>query len=98
MSTWHVLIGVLGWYAAWSIVAWIAFWLDKRRAARGAWRIRERTLLGMAAVGGFPGAYAARKRLRHKSSDRAFSWRLHLLTGLHIAAGVALAVVLQRAL
>ena len=97
MSTWHVVIGVVGWYAGWSIVAWVAFWLDKRRAARGAWRIRERTLLGMAAVGGFPGAYAARKRLRHKSSDRAFSWRLHALTVLHALAACGVAwLVLTR--
>lgn len=97
MSTWHLLIALLGWYTGWSAAAWIAFWLDKRRATRGGWRVRERTLLALAAVGGFPGAYAARSRLRHKSRDRAFSWRLHALAVLHVCVAVGLAwLVLGR--
>lgn len=81
----QILIAAGAWYALWSVTAFIAFWRDKRAARRGAWRIRERTLLGIAAAGGFPGAYVARRHLRHKTVDRAFSVRLHAVTVIHLA-------------
>lgn len=50
-----------------NLVTFGLFWLDKRRAHKGEWRVRERELLGWALVGGTPAALLAIHRLRHKS-------------------------------
>ncbi len=66
---------VLAAAAAMNLLAWLAFRLDKRRAARGARRIRERTLLALALAGGALGALVAMyaHRRRHKTAKRAFA-------------------------
>jgi uncharacterized membrane protein YsdA (DUF1294 family) len=46
--------------AVMNFLAFAAFGLDKARAERGAWRIREETLLQLAFFGGTLGAYAGR--------------------------------------
>lgn len=52
-----------------SAVTFYLFGADKRRAAKGAWRIRERTLLlcslCMGAAGGLLGMYLFRHKTRH---------------------------------
>jgi uncharacterized membrane protein YsdA (DUF1294 family) len=47
--------------------------IDKRRAIKRQWRIKESTLLLQAASFGSLGTYAAMKLLRHKVNDRKFS-------------------------
>ena len=63
----------------WTVVR---FWQDKRRARKGARRIPEADLLGLALIGGTPGAYAARHLLRHKTRKQPFSFRLHMIAVL----------------
>jgi len=75
---------ILSWLAF--VNAWTAlrFWQDKARSIAGARRIPEADLLGLALVGGSPGAILARHFFRHKTRKQPFSSYLML-----IAAGQA---------
>ncbi|RYY47944.1 MAG: DUF1294 domain-containing protein [Sphingomonadales bacterium] len=59
---------------------------DKRRARLGLRRIAEADLLGLALIGGTPGAFFARHRFRHKTRKQPFSTWLWLIA--MIQAGV----------
>lgn len=63
---------VLWLYLAASSVAFAAYALDKSAARRDQWRTQESTLHLFALVGGWPGALAAQRLLRHKSKKRSF--------------------------
>ena len=62
-----------------NLVTLHAFWLDKRRAIRGEWRISEASLLFLALVGGTPGAFLARRLFRHKTRKQPFVTLLQLI-------------------
>lgn len=51
-----------------SAVTYMAYVNDKRRALAGDWRITEATLHMLELFGGWPGAWIAQRRLRHKCS------------------------------
>jgi len=59
-------------YLLMSIVAFIAYAMDKSAAQNGRWRTQESTLHLFALAGGWPGALYARNKLRHKSSKQEF--------------------------
>lgn len=65
-----------------NVVTWAAFRVDKARAGRQARRIRERTLLTLAACGGGPGGLVAMyvHRRRHKVAKRGFAAVVWLAT------------------
>lgn len=71
--------------------AFLAFAIDKRRAERGEWRIRESKLLGLAFLGGSAGAIWARGWFRHKTRKQPFSAKLDGIAVLH--AGIVLGLV-----
>lgn len=55
-----------------SIVAFVAYALDKSAAVQGRWRISESTLHLMGLACGWPGALLAQQLLRHKTSKPSF--------------------------
>lgn len=59
-------------YLAASLVAFTAYALDKSAARNDRWRTKESTLHLFALAGGWPGALAAQRLLRHKSSKQSF--------------------------
>jgi uncharacterized membrane protein YsdA (DUF1294 family) len=61
---------------AWTM---LRFWQDKQRAITGGRRIAEADLLGLALIGGSPGALLARRWFRHKTRKEPFSTRLLLI-------------------
>ena len=73
----------LGCVNAWTI---LCFAQDKRRAMTGDRRISEADLLGLAMIGGSPGALLARRLFRHKTRKQPFSTRLQLIAALQAGA------------
>nr|AYQ75401.1 DUF1294 domain-containing protein [Cohnella candidum] len=57
--------------------------IDKSKARRGSRRIRERTLLLTAAVGGSLGAWIAMRTRRHKTKNAAFYAGIPLMFVVH---------------
>jgi uncharacterized membrane protein YsdA (DUF1294 family) len=85
---------------AWNLFVWAIYRLDKARArdGRGARRIPERVLLGLAAAAGSPGALLAMyaHRQRHKARKWPFVAWLWMIVVVQIAGGVVLAQALFR--
>ena len=68
MSTfWYILLALL----ALNLIAFYAYWSDKRKAKRGKWRTSEARLLVLSLLGPF-GAYAAMKIYHHKTRKMKF--------------------------
>ena len=65
-------LALLAYHAAASALAFVVYWQDKRAARQGQWRTSERSLHLLGLAGGWPGALAAQRRLRHKTSKRSF--------------------------
>ena len=63
---------VLALYLVASIVSFFAYAFDKSAAQRNQWRTQESTLHLFALIGGWPGALAAQRLLRHKSAKTSF--------------------------
>jgi uncharacterized membrane protein YsdA (DUF1294 family) len=64
----------------------LRFWQDKQRAQAGERRIPEGDLLGLALIGGSPGAMLARKLFRHKTRKEPFSTQLLVIIALQLGA------------
>jgi uncharacterized membrane protein YsdA (DUF1294 family) len=74
---------------AWTI---LRFWQDKSRAIAGLRRIPEAELLGLALIGGTPGAFLARQLFRHKTRKHPFSTWLILIAVAQAGAIIGLSI------
>ena len=81
-----MLRGIWSVYLMLNVISFSLFGLDKQRAKRGLWRIRESVLLAVTWLMGGLGAWLGMRVFRHKTQKRVFV----------ISAGVA--TVLQLAL
>jgi uncharacterized membrane protein YsdA (DUF1294 family) len=69
-KAWPFIVIML--YLSASVTAFTAYALDKAAARSKQWRISENTLHLFSLLGGWPGALAAQKLLRHKSRKLSF--------------------------
>lgn len=76
-------------------ISMLLYWLDKRAARAGRWRVRESWLHGIDLIGGVAGGLVAQELLRHKTSKRSFIVMTALIALLHVA-GLATLLVLGR--
>lgn len=53
-------------------VTFLAYYIDKRAAVRGEWRIPERNLHALELLGGWSGALLAQKILHHKNKKKSY--------------------------
>ncbi|WP_130905607.1 MULTISPECIES: DUF1294 domain-containing protein [unclassified Pseudomonas] len=101
MSLW--LYGVstipLAAYGIVSVLAFLLYWSDKRKARADQWRTPENVLHALEFAGGWPGALLAQQAFRHKTRKVSFQvvfwlivlmhqvfWIDHLFLGAHLFA------------
>lgn len=92
MPPWSIIL--LSVYGVMSIVSFVLYGWDKRAAARSGLRTRERTLLIIDALCGWPGGLVAQQVFRHKRKKRAYMLRFWAIVILH---GVVLTRIVGRA-
>lgn len=78
--------GLLAWMAAVNTVTIAAYGYDKLAARGQRFRVPERTLHGLAAAGGSPGALLAQGLFRHKTRKSGFRRVFWVLVVIQIAA------------
>ena len=78
------------WIACMSVIAFVCYGIDKKKAIDHAWRIRESTLILLAFMGGAPGALLGMRVFHHKTKHRKF----RILVPLALILWIVIAVFL----
>lgn len=78
MKTLYIYLAVV------NVTAFALYGLDKYKAKKGAWRIPEKTLLGIAVIGGSVGALAGMNFFRHKTRHWYFKYGLPAILAIHL--------------
>lgn len=76
-----------------NVAAFAAMGIDKRRARKGAWRIPERVLFGLAIFGGSVGALTGMYTFRHKTRHRSFTVGMPVILVVQLAAACYLVTI-----
>ncbi|MBO4906629.1 MAG: DUF1294 domain-containing protein [Bacteroidaceae bacterium] len=67
-----------------NVVTFLTYGIDKWKAKRSKWRIRETALLGLAALGGSIGAIIGMKVWHHKTKHKKFRYGIPLILIMQI--------------
>ena len=73
-----------------NIATFFTFGIDKWKAKRAKWRIREAALLTLAVLGGSIGAWLGMKVWRHKTKHKKFKYGIPIILILQIAIALFL--------
>ena len=65
---------VLIYFTVINVVTFFMYGIDKWKAKKAKWRIRETTLLGLAVLGGSMGAWLGMKVWHHKTQHKKFKY------------------------
>jgi uncharacterized membrane protein YsdA (DUF1294 family) len=70
-----------------NVLTYLAYAHDKRRAQKGEWRVPEARLHLLELLGGWPAAWLAQRRLRHKCAKGTYQFVFWLIVlGYQFAA------------
>ncbi len=89
---WTKVFLFLSFYFAGGVVSFYQYGFDKRNAAKGQWRIPERSLHRQEMLGGWLGAFWAQKVFRHKTQKESYRSDFWLIGVFHLALLLALLV------
>jgi len=95
-TTLPVPLWVIPLYVVASVVAFLAYWTDKRAAQAGNWRTPEATLHLIEVLGGWPGALIAQRVFRHKTRKTDFQLMFWAMVVLNFVAFVGVAYWVNR--
>ncbi|KJZ64266.1 DUF1294 domain-containing protein [Pseudomonas fluorescens] len=85
MSLWLRGVSVipLGAYGIVSVLAFLLYWSDKRKARADHWRTPENVLHAVELAGGWPGALLAQQVFRHKTRKLSFQLVFWIIVLMH---------------
>ncbi len=90
-----MLIYILtGYFVLINLIAYIVCYVDKRKAIKNKYRIQEKTLLILSALGGALGFFIGMKHHRHKTKKAKFYITVPILMVLEIAGFIYLLYIL----
>lgn len=69
-----------------NIIGFCIMGIDKAKAKAGAWRIPEKTLLGIALIGGSAGVWLGMETFRHKTKHWYFKYGVPMILLIEIIA------------
>lgn len=72
-----------------NIIGWVLPMIDKKKARSGEWRIPEKTLFAVAALGGSAAMLISMKKHRHKTLHKRFMIGIPCIILLQLAAASA---------
>lgn len=67
-----------------NLLGFVLMGMDKKKARENKWRIPERTLWGVAILGGAIGSYMGMRVFRHKTKHTSFKVGMPLLILAHL--------------
>lgn len=85
---WYI---VLGYFALINVVTFFLYGIDKYKAKHDRWRVKEATLLWMAAAGGSIGAWLGIRLWHHKTLHNKFRYGIPLILLAQLAAIILIA-------
>ena len=68
-----------------NLIAFVLYGMDKNRAKHSQWLISEKTLLGIALIGGSIGAFVGMHLFRHKTKHWYFKYGVPAILLIHVA-------------
>lgn len=77
-----ILVAVF--YVVVSVIAYTVYAVDKKAAIKKRQRVREKSLHLLALAGGWPGAWFAQQRLRHKTQKTSFRLMFWMTVALNV--------------
>ncbi len=84
------------WVLVVSLVTFVLYGWDKRKAQGDGWRVPEARLHLLELVGGWPGALIGQRVFRHKTSKLSFQVVFWLMVLMNVAAVVGVWAVFYR--
>ena len=76
-----------------SIIVFISYGVDKKKAIKGSWRTKEKTLLLLSFLGGAFGGYPAMVIFRHKTKGEHWYFTAVNLLGIVIHAALMVLLI-----
>lgn len=68
-----LILIIIGYIFLINLIGFIAMYIDKKRAKRNEWRIKEGTLISIALLGGGIGSIIGMYKFRHKTKKLKFT-------------------------
>ena len=76
-----------------NILGFLVMWIDKKKAERNAWRIKERTLFIITALGGGIGTLTGMYVFRHKTQKISFVIGIPLILILEVITALYFIII-----